>query len=77
MYRAFQFGAPPHGGMAFGVDRLVMLIVGASNLREIALFPMNQQAQDLLMQAPAPIAAERLKELHLRLDLPPVRSGRS
>ncbi len=70
MYRAFQFGAPPHGGMAFGVDRLVMLIVGASNLREITLFPMNQQAQDLLMGAPSDPSPKQLRELHLRLNLP-------
>jgi aspartyl-tRNA synthetase len=70
MYRAFQYGAPPHGGMAFGVDRLVMLIVGATNLREITLFPMNQQAQDLLMGAPSAPAPKQLRELHIRLNLP-------
>ena len=70
LYRAFQFGAPPHGGMAFGVDRLVMLIVGASNLREITLFPMNQQAQDLLMGAPSNPTPKQLRELHIRLNLP-------
>ncbi len=70
MYRAFQFGAPPHGGMAFGVDRLVMLIVGATNLREITLFPMNQQAQDLLMGAPSEATPKQLRELHIRLNLP-------
>jgi len=70
MYRAFQFGAPPHGGMAFGVDRLVMLICGVSNLREITLFPMNQQAQDLLMGAPSDPTAKQLRELHIRLNLP-------
>lgn len=53
LYRAFQYGAPPHGGCAFGIDRVVMLLVGAKNLREITLFPMNQQAQDLLMNAPS------------------------
>jgi aspartyl-tRNA synthetase len=70
MYRAFQYGAPPHGGMAFGVDRLVMLIVGATNLREITLFPMNQQAQDLLMGAPSAPSPKQLRELHIRLNLP-------
>ncbi len=70
MYRAFQFGAPPHGGMAFGVDRLVMLLVGATNLREITLFPMNQQAQDLLMGAPSDPTPKQLRELHIRLNLP-------
>ena len=70
MYRAFQYGAPPHGGMAFGVDRIVMLVVGASNLREITLFPMNQQAQDLLMGAPTAPTPKQLRELHIRLNLP-------
>ncbi|MCE1235738.1 MAG: aspartate--tRNA ligase [Hyphomicrobiales bacterium] len=67
MYRAFQFGAPPHGGMAFGVDRIVMLLVGAENLREITLFPMNQRAEDLLMGAPAHATPKQLRELHIRL----------
>ncbi len=70
MYRAFQYGAPPHGGMAFGVDRIVMLLVGATNLREITLFPMNQQAQDLLMGAPSSATPKQLRELHIRLNLP-------
>ena len=73
LYRAFQFGAPPHGGMAFGVDRLVMLICGVNNLREITLFPMNQQAQDLLMGAPSDATSKQLRELHLRLNLPEVK----
>ena len=58
MYRAFQYGAPPHGGMAAGVDRIVMLLCGTTNLREISLFPMNQQAVDLLMGAPSDVAIE-------------------
>ena len=58
MYRAFQYGAPPHGGMAAGVDRIVMLLCGTTNLREISLFPMNQQAVDLLMGAPSDVATE-------------------
>jgi len=70
LYRAFQYGAPPHGGAAFGIDRIVMLLCGAENLREITLFPMNQQAQDLLMGAPAPASAKQLRELHLRVNLP-------
>jgi len=70
MYRAFQYGAPPHGGMAFGVDRIVMLLVGATNLREITLFPMNQQAQDLLMGAPSGATPKQLRELHIRVNLP-------
>ena len=67
MYRAFQYGAPPHGGCAFGVDRVIMLLVGAKNLREITLFPMNQQAQDLLMNAPSPASPKQLMELELRV----------
>jgi aspartyl-tRNA synthetase len=74
MYRAFQYGAPPHGGMAFGVDRLVMLICGVTNLREITLFPMNQQAQDLLMGAPSDATPKQLRELHLRLNLPEAKA---
>ncbi|MDO8359858.1 MAG: aspartate--tRNA ligase, partial [Devosia sp.] len=69
LYRAFQFGAPPHGGMAPGVDRIVMLICGVQNLREITLFPMNQQAEDLLMGAPLPASAKQLRELHIRLNV--------
>ncbi|MEM5517301.1 aspartate--tRNA ligase [Henriciella sp. AS95] len=67
LYRAFQYGAPPHGGMAAGIDRIVMILCGAKNLRDIALFPMNQQAVDLLMGAPAPAEDVQLKELNLRL----------
>lgn len=70
LYRAFQYGAPPHGGMAAGVDRVVMLLCGAQNLREITLFPMNQQAQDLLMGAPSEATTRQLRELHIRLNLP-------
>ena len=72
LYRAFQYGAPPHGGAAFGIDRIVMLLVGAKNLREITLFPMNQQAQDLLMGAPSPASQAQLRELAIR-PLPPVK----
>jgi len=70
MYRAFQYGAPPHGGMAAGIDRIVMLLCGAQNLREVALFPMNQQGLDLLMSAPAEASNKQLRELHLRVNLP-------
>ncbi len=70
MLNAFRFGAPPHGGSAPGVDRIVMLLADEPNIREVILFPMNQQAQDLLMQAPAETTPERLKELHIKLDLP-------
>jgi aspartyl-tRNA synthetase len=67
MYRAFHYGAPPHGGMAAGVDRMVMLLCGVQNLREITLFPMNQRAEDLLMGAPSPAEPKQLRELHLRV----------
>jgi aspartyl-tRNA synthetase len=70
MYRAFQYGAPPHGGMAAGIDRLVMLLVGAINLREVTLFPMNQRAEDLLLGAPSEVSPKQLRELHIRLNLP-------
>jgi aspartyl-tRNA synthetase len=74
MYRAFQFGAPPHGGMAAGVDRMVMLLCGVQNLREITLFPMNQRAEDLLMGAPSPAMTKQLRELHIRVVEPPKNS---
>ena len=70
MLNAFKFGAPPHGGSAPGIDRIVMLLADEPNIREVILFPMNQQAQDLLMQAPAEVTPERLRELHIKLDLP-------
>ncbi len=70
MYRAFQYGAPPHGGIAPGVDRIVMLLAGEENLREVTLFPMNQRAEDPLMGAPSPATMKQLRELHIRLNLP-------
>ena len=70
MYRAFQYGAPPHGGIAPGVDRIVMLLCNEPNIREVVLFPMNQQAQDLLMGAPSNVTPKQLRELHIRLNLP-------
>ena len=66
LYRAFQYGAPPHGGMAAGVDRIVMLLCGVRNLREITMFPMNQQAYDLLMNAPSEASTAQLRELAIR-----------
>jgi aspartyl-tRNA synthetase len=74
MLNAFRYGAPPHGGSAPGIDRIVMLLAGETNIREVIAFPMNQQAQDLLMQAPSPVPPERLRELHIRLALPPEKS---
>jgi aspartyl-tRNA synthetase len=70
MYRAFQYGAPPHGGMAAGIDRIVMLLCREQNLREVALFPMNQRAEDLMMGAPSEATPKQLRELHIRINLP-------
>ena len=70
MYRAFQYGAPPHGGMAAGVDRIIMLLAGEQNLREVALFPMNQRAEDILMGAPSEASNKQLRELHVRVNQP-------
>jgi len=70
MLRALSLGAPPHGGIAPGIDRIVMLLAGEENLREVVLFPMNQRAQDLMMGAPSEVSARQLRELHIRLDLP-------
>jgi aspartyl-tRNA synthetase len=72
MLNAFRFGAPPHGGIAPGVDRIVMLLAGATSIREVIAFPLNQQAQDLMMNAPAPVSERQLKELHIRLA-PPIK----
>jgi aspartyl-tRNA synthetase len=71
LLNAFKFGAPPHGGCAPGVDRMVMLLADEPNIREIIAFPLNQQGQDLLMQAPSVVATEALKDLHIRVQLPP------
>jgi aspartyl-tRNA synthetase len=70
MLRALSYGAPPHGGIAPGVDRIVMLLCGEENLREVVPFPMNQQAEDLLMGAPSEVSQKQLRELHIRLSLP-------
>jgi aspartyl-tRNA synthetase len=70
MLRALSCGAPPHGGIAPGIDRIVMLLCGEENLREVVLFPMNQRAEDLLMGAPSEVTQKQLRELHIRLNLP-------
>jgi len=77
MLNAFKYGAPPHGGSAPGIDRIVMLLAETPNIREIVAFPMNQQAQDLLMQAPSPVPEDRLKELHIRVVMPPPAKGKA
>ena len=74
MLNAFRYGAPPHGGSAPGIDRIVMLLADERNIREVIAFPMNQAAQDLLMQAPSEVEPKRLRELHIKLDLPPEKS---
>ena len=75
MLNAFRYGAPPHGGIAPGVDRIVMLLAEQENLREVVAFPMNQQAEDLLMQAPGNVSNAQLRELHIRLSLPKEEGG--
>jgi aspartyl-tRNA synthetase len=71
MLDAFRYGAPPHGGSAPGIDRIVMLLADEPNIREVILFPLNQQGEDLMMGAPAAVSPARLKELSIKLDLPP------
>ena len=70
MLSALRFGAPPHGGTAPGIDRIVMLIAGEENLREVTMFPMNQQAQDLMMNAPNEASERQLRELYIRTVIP-------
>ena len=67
MVNAFQYGAPPHGGCAAGIDRIVMLLADTVNIREVIMFPMNQRAEDLMMDAPSEPLAEQLMELNLRV----------
>lgn len=73
MINALKFGAPPHGGSAPGIDRIVMLLADEQNIREVTMFPMTQQAQDLMMAAPAPVDPAHLEELHIRVVQPPVK----
>ena len=67
MINALSYGAPPHGGIAPGIDRIVMLLANEKNIREVTMFPMNQNAQDLMMNAPSEISQEQLKELNLTI----------
>ncbi len=69
MINAFSYGAPPHGGIAPGIDRIVMLLAEKENIREVTLFPMNQNAQDLMMQAPSEVSEKQLKELSIKKDI--------
>ena len=70
MLNAFRYGAPPHGGLAPGIDRIVMLLAGQQAIREVIAFPLNQQGQDLMMHAPSAARPAQLEELHIRLQPP-------
>lgn len=74
MLNAFRHGAPPHGGLAPGIDRIVMLLAGETAIREVIAFPLNQQGQDLMMNAPSEVEDKQLKELHIRLS-PPLKAS--
>ena len=69
MINALSYGAPPHGGIAPGIDRIIMLLAGKENIREVTLFPMNQNAQDLMMGAPSNVENKQLKELGIKKDI--------
>jgi len=68
MINALSYGAPPHGGIAPGIDRIVMLLANEKNIREVTMFPMNQNAQDLMMKAPSNVSEEQLKELNISIN---------
>jgi aspartyl-tRNA synthetase len=75
MIEAFKLGAPPHGGSAPGIDRIVMLLADEPNIREVIAFPMNQRAQDLMMGAPSAVGLRQMRELHIRTVEPPKAEG--
>ncbi len=75
MIRAFEYGAPPHGGFAPGIDRLLMLLENEANIREVIAFPKNGSAEDVMMEAPSTVSEKQLKELHIKLDLPPKKQS--
>ena len=69
LYNAFKFGAPPHAGIAPGVDRMVMLLAGEQSIREIIVFPMDRNARDILMNAPSTVTEQQLRDVHIKLDV--------
>lgn len=77
MYTAFQYGPPPHGGAALGIERIIMLLAGQNFVREVVPFPLNQQAEDLMMNGPSVLAPEQLRDVHIRVDIPKHKVGKN